>query len=690
MASAIGLIKVASPSEVLQEQLDAQAPQTEDSLEAKRALMSALARYVNDCFDAAYRHKQSVLPRFIEARYARRGEYTPAKLAKIRETGGSEEYARICANKSRILQAWLEDIFLATGERPWSIEPTPVPALPEAAVERIKQQVSARVAQMVAIGQTVDDVTAQQMLNEELDMERMRQRDIAQQRAERMADTIADQLDEGGFADAMSAFINYFVTYPGAVFKGPVFRKRSKLVWENAVDNYTPRVESKIVMEFEAPDPMNCYPSPGAAQPNDGYFIEHITITSKDLYDLIGVEGYDEKAIRDVLERAGNGGYLWVRSRMSHLNNDGQNKPEDDASNYIDVLEFHGPVKGADLLDWGYPGELDPHRYYEAVVWLVDDVVIKATLNDDPLGRRPYYKACYEEVPGQFWGYSLYDVLADVQGVANAAIRSLVNNMAIASGPQAVVYVDNIPAGTDITSLHPWKIWPVSMSQFGAPTHGRPVEFFQPNANVQELLAVLDRFYALADDFSSIPRYMSGSDKVSGPARTASGLSMLLDAANKGLKSVVQNIDRKIIAPLLKALFDHNMMYSDNTDIKGDAQIVARGVASLMQLETLRMRRNEFLQITANPLDSQIIGPEGRAIILREIAKTLGLDVNKIVPPNKIVSDAQSGQSMPPVQPMQPMQPMQQTTVPNEQVTMSEELLSTGQPVADYMSPRKI
>ena len=676
MGTIVGLIKVAPPGEVVAEQSAAVEPQADP-----RARMSGLARYVNDCFDRAHRHKQRDIQRFIDAYHARRGEYPAAKLAKIREVGGSEEYARICANKSRVLKAWLEDVFISVSERPWTIEATPVPELSEDTVTRIKTQVATRVAELVASGQTVDDIAAQNLLNDELDMERMRQKDAAQQRAERMADVIADQLEEGAFRAAFMTFLGYFVTYPGAIFKGPIFRKRERIVWDAATGTYAPRVESRIVMEFDAPDPMNCYPSPGATQPDEGYFIEHITLTSKDLYDLIGVEGYNEEAIRKVLDRAGENGLQWVKSRSAISTiGDSAARPEDDVSGYIDVLEFHGPVKGKDLAEWGLMQTLDTQQYYEATVWLVDDMVIKAVLNDDPLGRRPYYKACYEDVPNQFWGDSLYDVLADVQGVVNAAIRSLVNNMAIASGPQVVVHMDNIPAGTDITSLYPWKVWPVSASQFGAPAQGRPVDFFQPNTNSQELLLVLDRFYAMADDFSLIPRYMAGSDKVSGPARTASGLSMLLDAANKGMKSVVNRIDCQIITPLLQALFDHNMIYNDDSSIKGDAQIIARGVASLMQLETLRMRRNEFLQITANPIDSQIVGASGRAAILRESAKMLGMDVNKIIQPDKVLNAADSQQAMP----ADMLAQQQQMPQP------SQEQLANGAPVADFTSPRRI
>ena len=151
---------------------------------------------------------------------------------------------------------------------------------------------------------------------------------------------------------------------------------------------------------------------------------------------------------------------------------------------------------------------------------------------------------------------------------------------------------------------------------------------------------------------------------------------MLLDAANKGLKSIVQGIDRNVMTPLLEQLFDHNMLFSDDESIKGDSQIVAKGVASLMQLETLRMRRNEFLQVTNNPLDSQIVGMEGRASVLREIAKGLGMDVNEVVPPKSQLQ----AQQTPPAGGA-PQQGGQQAPAP------SQETLGNGAPVADSASP---
>mgnify|MGYP006911556333 FL=1 len=57
----------------------------------------------------------------------------------------------------------------------------------------------------------------------------------------------------------------------------------------------------------------------------------------------------------------------------------------------------------------------------------------------------------------------------------------------------------------------------------------------------------------------------------------------------------------------------------------------------LIAKEQIQIRRNEFLQATANPVDLQIVGPEGRAYLLRELARGLQMDVDKIVPDIDII-----------------------------------------------------
>jgi len=534
----------------------------------------------------------------------------------------------------------LRDVFIGQADRPWALSPTPRPSFPPDAEAQVRDTVRMQVAQAFAqSGQMPDPQIVRAQLSAEMDRFEQELMEQARKTTMRMERKMADQLEEAGFNDVLAAFLVDLATYPAAIIKGPVLRRRRKLKWE-AVDDtgaLEPVVAAEIEPHFERVDPFRLYPAPGAETTQDGYLIEHHTYSEAEFHGLIGAPGFDEEAIRAVLREAEYGGlHDWVglhahdRSEVDSVANSLQRKVFN-----IDVLEYHGPVRGRYLMEWGIEDErvTDREAMYEACVWLVGSWVIKAQINYDPLGQRPYYKTSYETVPGEFWGEGLPDILDDVQGVVNAAVRSLVNNMAMASGPQVEVNIDRLAPGQDVSQVTPWAVHQVQDSQFG--TQGRAIDFFQPDSNVGDLLTVVEKFYQFADDFSLVPRYMAGSDKVGGAGRTASGLSMLMEAANKGLKGVVSNVDAAVLAPMLTKLYNHNMMYADDPTLKGDAQVTARGAVSLMRLESLQLRRNEFLNITSNPVDSQIVGPKGRAAVLRAVAKGLELNTDDIVPPEE-------------------------------------------------------
>ena len=689
MASALGLIRVVSNSEMVAGEQEAAR---QSAYEANnKPLLRGLAKHVMECWESAYRAKQIVLPRLLRAQRARLGEYDPTKLAAIKQFGGSEEYARITANKCRIVEAWLRDIFIGQTEKPWTLNPTPKPDFPPDVEARVREQLSMEIATLYAqTGQMPDPTSVRSRLAADLDDFEEALRDEARKATARMERKIEDQLIEGGFMGALGEFLADMTVYPAAILKGPILRRRKTLTWKNEDGGaIAPQVVESIAPEFGRVDPFRAYPAPGALSPQDGFFIEHETYSYTDLYDLIGTPGFNEEAIRAVLSEADGGGLVNWLGFISDGNNERMDPVPRELRQRvfnIDALLFHGPVKGRDLIDWGLDtAEIeDPDATYESCVWLIGNWVIKAQINYDPLGLRPYYKASYENLPGEFWGMGIPDVLDDVQGVVNAGVRSLVNNMGMASGPQVEVNTDRLDPSENADEMYPWKRWKTNDSQFGQ--NGPAIQFFQPQSNVQELLAVIEKFYQFADDFSLVPRYMAGSDRVAGAGRTASGLSMLMDAANKGLKGVVSNVD-VVIKGLLEKLYAHNMIYETDATLKGDAQVVARGAVSLMQLETLQMRRNEFLNVTANPFDMQIVGLEGRAEVLRETAKGLELDTGRVVPSRDVLEARLTQQQAGAQQGAPGGAPQGPAPRPQQPAVGSGEQLANGAAVTDNFSP---
>jgi hypothetical protein len=214
--------------------------------------------------------------------------------------------------------------------------------------------------------------------------------------------------------------------------------------------------------------------------------------------------------------------------------------------------------------------------------------------------------------------------------MVNASARALANNMGIASGPQVEVNTSRLPPGEDITQMYPWKIWQTEYHDFQDSSPA--IRFFQPNSNAQELLVVLEKFATLADEYSGIPRYMTG-EHVAGAGRTSSGLAMLINNAAKSLKHVVANIDADVITPMLERLYQHNLRYNADPDMLGDVRVIARGAMSLVSREAAAVRRNEFLQVVlGSPVAQEIVGPLGAAELLRENAKLLDINPDRLVP----------------------------------------------------------
>jgi hypothetical protein len=625
----MGLVPVVTASELERASraaLDAQQQQP---------VIQGLAAHVRKRWESAKRAKVKVEERMLKCLRQRNGEYDPDKLAEIRKFGGSEIYMTISSTKARGAAAWLRDALLGTGtDKPWSLDCTPIPDLPPDVVQQLHGKLTNVVAQYIqSTGSLPSQDQVKSIAEQMRDSVQRGLLDEARKRVARMETKMEDQLDEGGFTEALNQFIDDIVTFPTAIMKGPIVRKRKTLEWVGGglvpTDTLRP--------EWERVNPFNIYPAPWASSPHDGFLIErHANMTREDVEELLGLEGFSEPALREVLRDFGAGMTEMLSVDIREADAQGKDTSQIRHTNdTVDALQLWDSVPGSILQEWGVEGIDDLEKSYPCEVWLIGHLVIKATLNYDPLGRKPYYAASYERVPGAFWGNGVMDLIRDCQSMCNSSARALSNNMGISSGPQVYVNVSRIPAGEEISQLYPWKIWQFENSDYQDPSS--PIQFFQPNSNAQELMAVYQQFSALADEYSGIPKYLMGEHEP-GVGRTSSGLSMLISNASKSIKSVISSIDHNVITPLLERLYQYNLRYSQDPDLIGDVNIIAKGAMGLVAKEAAAVRRNEMLQLVlTNPVAQQIVGMPGTAELLRENARLLDINPDKIVPPEEKV-----------------------------------------------------
>jgi hypothetical protein len=569
--------------------------------------------------------------RLLRAQRMFEGKYDATKLSQIQAFGGSEVYSRIVANKSRGATALLRDVYLGT-ERPWTLNPVTDPPIPPEIRTAILQLIATEVDTQRQAGQPVEENQVHTRYVTLLHSAQQATRRNAMMQAHAAADKMDDILQAGGFYEAMGEFLQDLPLFPFAVLKGPVVRMVPRLTWLDK----KPSIQNKPVMFWERVNPFDVYWSPGASALADAAIIQRVRYTRADLNDLLGVPGYDETAVRNALTDYANGLREWLDAPdPEQAINEGREDPSLNRSQYIEGIEFHGNVQGQTLLDEGVNPKLipDPDREYMIQSWVVGRWTIKTQINPSPRKRHPFYLTSFEKVPGTIAGHALPDILEDIQEVANAAFRALVNNLSISSGPQVIVNDEMVSPTENGDELYPWKRWHVQGDPLG--NQREPVTFFQPTSNTQELLGVINAVNTMADEQSAIPRYLTGESLSGGAGRTASGLGMLMNNAAKILQTVAANIDTNVLEPLIEALYEMIMLTDTSDMLTGEEQIKVLGSKVSAQKETERQRQLQFLQITANPIDGPIIGQIGRARLLRSISEGMGL-------PDDIVPDDQT------------------------------------------------
>jgi len=612
-------------------------------------VLTALAEHVRNAFNEAEEHKQKagVAERLLKSRRLHSGEYEKETLQAIRIRGGTELFFNITGPKCEALEAWMNDVFASSADRPWDVVPTPIPSLPVDRTERILKEAEvafmgrlppepsrdAPVDESQAYAQEVNTV-AQEVQDFASDLyDKMLSETFAdaKKRTERMARKMEDQTVEGGFVDALAQFIKDLAIYPSAILKGPVFVRQKRLAWENG----QVVVKEEVIPTWYCPDPQDFYPGPNARNVHESCICERVHYDRRSLSEMRAVEGWNADAITAVLSKPGTGTSTTdtaEESERARLEDRDPTHRSGLPADTLEAIEFWGSVQGAMLKQWGLKGVEDETKYYEVNCVLIGDTIVRAVLNPHPLGHRPYYVTSFSKKRSSLWGVkSLPEKLLDCQEGTNGAHRHLIDNLAIASGPQVAVDIDAIePNQADaVHKQYPWKVWVFR----GTKSQGRiPVHFFQPAANSAELLNAAEHFEQKADERTLIPRYVTGDENLRGAGQTASGLSMLMNAAARGVKRVVGDMDRDVLRPAIQDLFIWDMMNLEDESLKGDAQVVARGRLAMLTREQTQLRRQEFLQMTNNPTDLQIIGIEGRATLLREIAKGLDIPVEEIVP----------------------------------------------------------
>lgn len=433
--------------------------------------------------------------------------------------------------------------------------------------------------------------------------------------AKKMEKKVHDQLNESGASKHLRSMAFEMALLGTGVMKGPFATDKEYPNW-NDEGEYDPIV--KTVPSTDHVSIWNFYPDPEASSMDDAeYVVERHKMSRTQLRSLANRPYFME----DAIEAA-------VASGSDYLRKHWEQKMEDDSSTVgsserYEVFEFWG-FADTDILEENgikIPKELKDLNEVNCNIWVCNGKVIRCVLNPFKPSRIPYYAVPYEHNPYSFFGVGIAENMDDTQTLMNGFMRMAIDNASLSGNLIIEVDETNLVPGQDLT-MYPGK---VLRRQGGAPGQALFGTKF-PNV-AGENMQLFDKARVLADESTGFPSFAHGQTGVSGVGRTASGISMLMSAANGSIRSVVKNVDDYLIAPMGKAFFAFNMQFDFDENIKGDLEVKASGTESLMANEVRSQRLMQFLQVASNPA----LAPFAKMdYVMREIAKSMDLDPDKV------------------------------------------------------------
>ncbi len=590
--------------------------------------------------------RQMVEDRMIEDVRQYHGRYDPKTERALADSGRS----RVFLNETRAMTlAWerrLGDMLFPADEDNWAIRPTPVPEL-STQTERLGAAMRDGLARANAMARAGQADAAEQLavsLDPMAEQAAALRRNVeeAERAAQAMQDVIRDQLRECGYNAACRRALHDMVKLGTCVMKGPVLTGRVQRRWRPAQEGgwQSAPVEDPRP-SFVRVDPWNWFPDMTAIRPEERAFdFERHLFTPKDLRDLAQKPGFSRAALEEVLTTGKPDivpTYVQQLREITALNVHAL-----DAR--YSVWEYHGELEPEEMLSLALSIadperkaamvgmlEADPLDAYRVCVWFVQGRVLKFGPHPLDSGDSVYSVANFERDDGSLFGFGIPYLMRDSQAVMNAAWRLMMDNAAIAANPPKVLDRDRIEPVDGRWDMHAGKLFVTRMD--AVPSNRPAIEVMDVGLRQAELANIIAMARDFADSETSMPPVAQGEGGAQ-VTKTAEGLSLLMNSANVVFRGAVRNWDDDMTVPNIQRMFDWNMQHNPREDIKGDAEIEARGSSVLMVRDIQARNIMTFLGIAAqNPKLAPFVKDVPAA---RQLAKAMMLS-----PDDVVMSDAE-------------------------------------------------
>jgi hypothetical protein len=445
--------------------------------------------------------------------------------------------------------ARVADMLLPTDDRNFSIDPTPIPDMPDidASGELPPEEVKAFLAQLQADAKT---------------------------RADNAQTQIDDWLTECQYHDEVRKVIEDCSRLGTGILKGPtpVRRKRKKVVRQQG--QMAMVAEQVIAPASRAISPWNFFPDPSCGDNvHHGSFVwERDRISARQVREFIGQPGYVEEALRDCLKEGPDS-----RSVV-----DFEQRPVSEDDSY-EVWYFSGEITELDY-QMLYRRDHTGRDAVKVVATVINERIVKIAREPLDIEGFSYDVMVWQRRSNLWCGIGIAKQISVCQKMLTAGVRNMSDNAALASGPQLVMTRGVLQPADGVLELIARKIW-FADPEASLEDIRKAFMAIDIPLHLDKLLALIQFSLKMAEDVTGLPMLMQGNQ---GDAPdTVGGMQILNQNANVVLRRIARTFDGSITEPHIRRYYEWIMQYGKPNQ-QGDHQIKARGSTSLVERDLQR------------------------------------------------------------------------------------------------------
>ena len=465
------------------------------------------------------------------------------------------------------------DMLFPTDDRPWGLKSEPIPELSDA--RDSQAPVTLPNGQQSTEGQLVQSIL-----------------DIADKKAKRAETRIDDWLTECQWHAENRKVILSAARIGTGVLKGPSPYKKRKVRIDASSGQAQMTVEEKINPRSNDVNVWNLFPDPACGDNihNGSWIWERDDITQKGLVALKGLPGYLESQIDLVIQEGPQLPTAETRD-FAPRNVLGTRQP-------FDIWYFTGTIDRDEMEAAGCDCTNMAGESIEAVVTMVNNRVIRASLNPLDSGDFPYDVLCWQAREGYWAGFGVGQQISVAQRGINAATRNMMDNAGISAGPQ-IITVRNVVQPVDGKwELVPRKFWTANEDADIRDVEKAFIVINIPTMQV-ELMNIIQFYLKMAEDVTGLPMLLQGQQ---GKAPdTVGGMTMLQNNASGVLRRLARLFDDNITEPHVGRYYDWLMQYGEDPEEKGAFSIDARASSVLVERDIQNQAVLQLLGASTNP-----------------------------------------------------------------------------------------